>query len=207
MEDVPPYSSQRFLSLTVINTPCDQVIAAIEKILLRWSSADCFKKSLAPLDLYSLYEVEPPSGGAHFFKVVVFKPGVSSSITVVITNRSDGWNSLSDALSESLKCFQIQAVSSKDGDEYPIHRFQVWRDGISSRIVQALRDSDKWQFYDEGKIENFENPNHYKHRRISDRLSREILIEYFRVLGWDIADGEFWTSGDEAIYFEQFKRQ
>jgi len=202
MSQVTPTSPHRFLSLTTVAAPLEKTASTIDEILGGWS-AHGHDTRRGPLDLSILYDTDPVSGGAHPFKVVAFSPGDAAATTAIVTNLADGWNSLSYALSKRLKVLITQVTSTKNGDKYPKHSFEVWRHGERCRVLQVLRDSDKWKFYQHGRTEHFENPDHYRRRRISDRLHRAILIEYLKAIGWDATSESFWRPTDDAIYFEQ----
>jgi hypothetical protein len=125
------------------------------------------------------------------------------SRTVLVTNLRDGGNSLSSLISEEIRKFQIQIVSSEDDAEYPINRFEVWRDGKSCRSVAVMKDVNKWLFYERGEVESFEQPSFYSRKRKRGRLDRSILIYYMANLGWDIGRIEFWQSrGTSNLYSE-----
>jgi hypothetical protein len=203
MENFFYLSPARFVSLTLVDARREIVVEAIQNILDVWIVKTGYRTNESSLDLSLIYELEPPAGGAHPFKLVAFSPANRPTSTAIVTNFADGWNSLSYALAKKSTSLVVQIISTQDGVEYPKHSFQVWRDGVRNRVVHVLRDSDKWTFFQEGPIDSFETPAHYDRRRIRDRLNREIIVEYVRALGWDIADGDFWRSKECVTYFEK----
>ena len=159
-------------------------------------------KSEEPLDLGRLYDVRSPAGGAHPHSVALYAPKLDADSTVVITNLSDGWSSLSHALAGRLRAKQAQITASPAEDESPAVFFRAWMDGVE-RVVMCMRDSHAWVFHASGPALPFEDLAAYSARRISKRLTREMALGYVEALGWTSTDTEFWQAQGNAVYFEQ----
>jgi hypothetical protein len=204
--DTPPIDPRRFLSATIIGSPLSDVDEVLRRIFDE-TIRDGMMRSQAALDIDLIYGLAPPPGGAHLYKTVVYVPRLVPNVSILIANLRDGWSSLSYLVSKKLGKFQLQIISTEDGVEYPQNKFEVWRAGTSARSVMAMRDSDKWVFYQRGETECFEEPQLYSKRRISERLTREILIRYLQSLDWDIESREFWESAQDAIYYSQLRKR
>jgi hypothetical protein len=191
----------RFLSLTAVMADVAAVDAAIQRLIARWGMI--FSRSSGALDLASIYEIAPPAGGAHMFKLVLYAPAASPTVCIIVTNLQDGWSSLSHNVAKELGAPQIQVTSTERGAYWSGHHFRTWRDGAERRVVMVIRDSDKWVFSEEGEPESFETPSFYKRRLKRDRLTREVLVGYLRQLGCDPTDRGFWETDRDAIYFRQ----
>jgi hypothetical protein len=83
---------------------------------------------------------------------------------------------------------------------------QLWKQGNSLRLVQVLRDTDKWEFIERGPVQPFENPVNYKKRRRRDRLTRDDLLKYMRSFGWEFNRSDFWRSESPAVYYIEERR-
>ena len=117
----------------------------------------------------------------------------------MIANLADGWATMCNVLAGQLPGMSI-LVRSATAQEYPLTDLQVWDKGESVRYVRAMREEPSWEFFSKGDPMEFENLDHYKRRRIADRLNRDILVEYLARLGWDLASPTFWQSKLLAFY-------
>ena len=58
----------------------------------------------------------------------------------------------------------------------------VYYRGKAKRVIQAYKE-DRWTFYTEGELMEYEHPEYYLRKRIKDRFNVQILDEYFDHLG------------------------
>lgn len=195
-------SCRRFLSATIFDQPRAVVETAVGRCLEHIAPGR-FSSRTAPINLKYIYEVEPEAGGAHLKHLLLFSPESNPDNTVLVCDLADGWASLSFLLARELKGFQIRVLSTQDGVKYPQNLFEVWRLGESIRFVMAMRDSDKWQFFERGAVQPFEDVALYKESLKKNRLSRSILKRYLERIGWDIAQKIFWQSKELAVYFTE----
>ena len=190
-----------FLSFTVLAEPIDVTSAVVASIFEQFQLSQPMLKSEEPLSLDRIYIGSPPPGGAHPHRVVLYAPKSSIGSTVVITNRRDGWSSLSRVLAKRLGAKQAQ-LTATNKIEYPAVLFCAWLHG-TERAVVCMRDGHAWVFHTQGQELPFEETSAYSARRISKRLTREMALRYVKALGWDAAESEFWQAQGDAIYFEQ----
>ena len=178
---VLPIITGRFLSFTLAECSPERVNADLPNVFPGefWEK---FKVSQGTYYASSLYDEVPPAGGAHLFKILVNAVGLSRKRTLITTNVSDGWTSLSSALAKFHMGFQIQILSSQESSEFPIHKMRTWKNGASKRTVMALRDGERWVFDQEGEPEIFEKLDTYKKRIIKARFNREVIVRYMREL-------------------------
>ena len=195
----------RFLSLSIARAQLSLVDRAVQHVLSRIAPGR-FRRRIGQLHLSDLYEIEPPAGAAHLFKVAMYSPRQSSSDCVMITNVADGWNSLCHLIAREHLEFQIQVISTRPGVEYPQNFLEVWRAGESVRKIMAMRDSDKWLFFQEGTPEGFEETERYNLKTKRDRLNRDSVIRSLRKIGWNIEQSSFWTATGDAIYFDETRK-
>lgn len=60
------------------------------------------------------------------------------------------------------------------------------------RVVGAINNGNRWEFFQEGPEEPFEKPEYYTARRVRDRFTDEMLEEYCLALGIRLFDPEFY---------------
>ena len=73
---------------------------------------------------------------------------------------------------------------SDNAREYPCNYLKVYEhEGVLSRMVRSMKDSGGWEFFEKGEVLSFEK-DYSKTRRIKDKLSKEIVIEYLKELGF-----------------------
>lgn len=197
--------SGRFLSVAIADTSRDGLDQAAERVFDR-IAAGHIRKSVRKLCLADIYEIDPPPGAAHLSTVAVFSPPTLTGISALVTNLADGWNSLCHLVATEHRRFQIQVISTRDNVKYPQHRIEVWHNGMSTRVVMAMRDSDEWVFVDKGEPEGFEETALYQKRLIKDRLNRAIIVRCLQRIGWDVTQSSFWEAED-AVYFEELRKR
>jgi hypothetical protein len=192
----------KLLSLTIARVLLSEMDRAVQAALSRIAEGR-FQRSIGHLDLARIYEIEPPAGGAHLFKVLLYSSESSPGDSVLITNVADGWNSLCHLIEKEHRAYQIQIISTGADIEFPQNRLETWMDGESKRVVMVMRDSDNWIFFQKGRQEPFEDTELYKARTKRKRLDREIIIEYMKLAGYDLTNDSFWRTSGEAIYYEE----
>lgn len=156
------------------------------------------------LDLRWLFDGSRPSE-APPTRVIVFEPSSAPGTSVMLTNQSDGWMTLCNVLSMQLPGEHVQFRSAVN-TEFPVNDFELFSDAETLRYVRAFRDDPKWEFYAMGERQWFEDETHYRKPRIADRLTRSILVEYLRKLGWDVETSTFWSTQRSALYIQESER-
>jgi hypothetical protein len=51
------------------------------------------------------------------------------------------------------------------------------------RTISAHAEDGRWSWDESGAVQSFERPDAYRARRIRDRFSRSLLVEYLTALG------------------------
>lgn len=126
-------------------------------------------------------------------KIYLFSPLTNENQVVMVTNAQDGLNALTHHISSKLGIFSYNFSMSSKEDEEPKNELLLIENGKIKRVIQAMKD-EKWVFYQEGTMLDFENPDHYKKRMVKDRLNKEILIQYAQKIGFDVLNNDFWRS-------------
>ena len=146
-------------------------------------------------------DIIPRRGGAHFPKAVFFKPQFTDCV-IQYTNYWDGWVTLSNYISRNLNIPFYQFSFSNQDTLYKKFSFQKYESGKISRLVYAMQDP-KWIYHEQGTALDFENLDNYKRRRIKDKLTKSIIIEYCKALNLNIVDDCFWETQESALFYEK----
>jgi hypothetical protein len=83
--------------------------------------------------------------------------------------------------------------------EWPVNEFICYEGGTRRRVVRAMRDSPRWDFYSDGEVLPCEALESYGRRRVRDRLTREDLLSYLEAWGAPVRSDEFWRSSEPAF--------
>jgi hypothetical protein len=156
------------------------------------------------LNLKNIYYPAPPKGGAHLPKFAVWQPSNMLFGSVLIPNYNDELIQLMRHLNRKYQIRYFSAHLSRDYKKEGICRFEHADETGTQRIVHVIHDRG-WEFYDQGRILPFENPLCYQNRKIADRLTPAIIIDYLKSLGWDLEADGFWDSKFDAWVAQQTK--
>ncbi len=134
-------------------------------------------------------------------KCLIWQPeSINFNLVVFLSSVNDGWPTL---LNKYYSIYQRETICVGLCDKetsFPFYNFE-YKIGIQNRVIQAMKDTNKWEFFESGELLPFENELHYKKRKISDRLNNEIIHEYLKINDIDITIDEFWKSKEMAIEF------
>jgi len=84
--------------------------------------------------------------------------------------------------------------------EYPGNFITVVENGKALRVVYAMRDSDRWVFFEKGDPLPIEDVNLYQARWKKDRLTPEIISAYLRRIGYGSLQKGFWIDRSAAAW-------
>lgn len=151
---------------------------------------------------FQLIDLGSPKYNPPISKAIIYSPIATPGRTVLLTNLRDGWASLAIRLGNVVGCDCIRINTTRADVEYPLNRFAVMRDGVDIRYVHSMLDSDKWVFFEEGEVQPFEDAKQYKKRKIRDRLTRDLVFEYFSRMGFDIENEDLWRTREMVLCLE-----
>ncbi len=152
------------------------------------------------LDFQAVRLGAPCSGGGEKMTALVFSPQAAPNHCVFVSNSADGWYTLINRMASQLQATCIRVATSLDAVDRPANSFRVYVAGRDIRYVRAMLDSDRWDFFEKGVVQPFEEISSYKKRRIKDRLTRQIVVDYLLKLDIDIRSDAFWGSDQPAVY-------
>lgn len=196
------YDKYEFFPLSILNAPIEEAHQEIKSITENWWGD--MKVYTDPVDLG---KVNPPPeinpGSAHFIKILIWEPRHNPSQTALFVNLRDAYSSLISVWNDRFGKRSITLRLSNDTIcSHPHHEITVRTPNREERVVYTHFDS-KWEFFETGPIQEFENAEYYKARRIKNRLDNNIINEYLEKLGLEIWSSEFYTSDKTGVYFEQ----
>ncbi len=173
----------------------DSLMEFIRVMKLESGSEWSFEKK--PLDLNSIYISAPPKGGAHLPRFAVWQPSCMSFGSVLIANHEDGLIQTMRHLNKRHAIPYFSAFLSRNHRKQGFCYFEYRGESRSDRVVYVIRDP-RWKFFEKGGRLPFENPERYGAKRIADRLTPSILVEYLKSLHWNLESEDFWKSKKDA---------
>jgi hypothetical protein len=178
----------------------------IEDFLFTKMSVEKYKIIKQQSFEFDLYKVKPQKGGSHLNKAYFFVPNLNDTIVVMVSNYSDGWQTLTNFISSELKLNAYSFRITNNENDESFNSFSYLKKGNKIRTVYTMKDP-KWVFYSEGDNQWFELEEFYKRRLIKNRLNKEILYQYCSKLNFEITNDFFWKSKQciliEKIDFKQ----
>jgi hypothetical protein len=178
-------------------------LSDIHSVLLEFGKDNKHKIEIKDFK-FDLFTNRPLWGGAHFPKAIFYKPKCCEDKTIMISNYSDGWETLNNYISNELNSsYYGFKISINENINEVLNSFSFWKEGSYQRHVSVIKDS-KWIFYEYGDPLWFENTLYYE-QKIKKRLTKDILIFYSNKLGIDILSSQFLCSNKDSLYIETIK--
>lgn len=196
------YDQYEFFPLTILDSPIEETQVEIKSIVEDWwGSTKVYTNHV------DLSKVNPPPeitpGSAHFTKILLWEPKQNPDQTALFVNLQDAYSSLIHVWNHRYGKRSITLRLSNDAIyTYPHHEITVRTANGQERVVYTHLDS-KWEFFETGPVQDFENVEYYKAKRVKDRLDNDIIDEYLKKLDFEIWSAEFYTSHKPGVYFEQ----
>lgn len=155
------------------------------------------------LDFQMVRLGNPNSGVGEGMVALVYAPKNSPNHCVFISNSGDGWYTLINRMCNELQIKCISIASTQDSVRYPLNSFRVYENGRDIRYVRAMLDGGQWDFFEKGAIQYFESSANYREKRIKNRLSRAVVVDYLGKVGIDIQVDGFWETDEPAFYIHE----
>ena len=185
-------TTRDFLNLAVIATPLPQFIAECHT-----GPPDRF----APQETNFCLPSQPYSESPEVPPMLLWAPKSNPDLTAFMPHVQSGGYFVVNAayLNHGHRVVQVRITSASE--EYPINEFISFSSGKMQRIVRAMRDSPRWQFYAEGEVQPYENVSAYTARKIKDRLVRETVLQYLSAWGAPVEEAAFWLPAGKCFTF------
>jgi len=117
-------------------------------------------------------------------------------------------------LAEDLRCRGIRAVATPDGprDKGGAVILELYGPTGEAtlhtiRAVGVAKEGGRWDFWESGDRQPFEQPHRYEATRVRDRFTPEMLKEYLAKLDIELFDERFYAPQGEAILVERSGRR
>lgn len=157
--------------------------------------------SVRPEKTQLAFPKQPYSAGPNDLPMVLWSPACTPKLTAFMPQVSAGDYFV---LQYACKRFGYSAASvrsTSQRDEWPINEFIAYEGFDKERIVRAMKDAPRWEFYASGEPLPFEVQSSYSARLVRDRFQRGALIDYLEKWGAPVRQEEFWQSHQDAISF------
>jgi len=181
-----------FFSLAVIRAALPDLLAAF---------AEVPSLSVVARDTELAFPEQPYRAEPHHRPMILWTPECSPELTAFMPQIGSGDYFV---LSHAATKFGFSAASARStlqADEWPINEFITYSGGKRQRIVRAMRDSPRWDFYADGDPLAFEDMDQYMSRKVRDRFQRESLVTYMERWGAPVGQPGFWKSQQPASTF------
>ena len=188
------------LCISFIKSNFFQVRNEFGDIIFRTLSSDWVEREFV---LNSNFDYLKFTNESHLEKVncLIWQPkSIKSDIVVFLSNMPDGWPTLLNVYFSKYNHDIISIVLSADTQKFPLYRFE-FKNGAKQRIIQSIKDSDKWEFFQSGLVLPFEKTENYKSRKVSDRLNNDIIKGYLLENGISLEVSDFWLSNGNAVEY------
>lgn len=147
--------------------------------------------------------LEPLTGGVMPRELVVSTANPEWTATFDCSVQGGDPSTTVGYLARTLKTQGVVVVSIPDAPEGPgrprrfgARQFEMFAP-ISTdflnyvRTVSVVRDGERWRFDANGTVQDFEDVETYKRRRVAERFTSEMLVNYTAALGLRPFDGDF----------------
>ena len=181
-------------AFTCFAHPLGEVAACVTATLEAAHTGRAVVSSTASPDCFQLPE---QAHNRAEMAAVVWEPRATLGSTIFASNLEDGWTSLVHSMTSRflLTCAEVR-VSALES-EWPIVELHCFENGSETRLLRAMKDDPKWEFFERGDPLPFEDPSFYANRLVRDRFPRQLLYQYLQALGWDPTDAGLWEpNGD-----------
>ena len=174
---------REFIAVTCINSNVDNVQVDIGCVL---------GKSKVHEFLQHNFKLPEQPYNSPIMAVTIWEPSNKPNSTMLMANFEDGWLTLVHNLGIKYRHELYRLRISDPESEWPVWSMTYYNNGEELRIIQALKDDPRWDFFEKGELLYFENPEHYRKRRIKDRFNKTILLEYLNKSGWNLQSEKMW---------------
>jgi hypothetical protein len=186
-----PVLSRPFFNLAVIKAPLHSLIAAFAGLPPLVRSSAMATPLTFPAQPYNAGPQDPP--------LLLWSPACAPEITAFMPRVSSGDYFVTEYACRRFGFAGAAVRSSTQKDESPVNEFITYEANQQRRVVRAMKDSPRWDFYTEGEPLDFEDTSAYTARYVRDRFQREALLDYLALWGAPVSDAGFWTSKQQAM--------
>jgi len=184
---------RKFIAVTCINSKIDIIRDDISRVL---GKCQVLEQS------HNNFKLPDQPYTSTTMAVTIWEPSIKQDSTMLMANFSDGWLTLVHNLGIKYghELYRLR-ISSADSEWY-VCSLTYYKNGKERRIIQALKDDPRWEFFQKGEPLEFEKLEYYKKRRIKDRFNSSILFEYLNASGWNLESDKMWEPNILGFFIE-----
>ena len=183
--------TRSFFNLAVIKAPLDSLVAGFAGLPPQVSASAAATPLVFPTQPYHAGPQDPP--------LLLWSPACAPELTAFMPRVSSGDHFVVEYACRRFGFAGVAVRSSAREDESPVNEFIAYESNQRRRVVRAMKDSPRWNFYTEGEALPFEDASAYTARRVRDRLPRESLLGYLAQWGAPVCDPRVWSSHGQAM--------
>jgi hypothetical protein len=190
-------------SCSVLLAPFTAVRAAVQRVFSPERGTKGVTERVGPADLAAVYVGSPQRGGRFPPRALLYAPAVAPDRTVVFTDKADGWQTLTLALSREVPCTAWVFKVSRPSIDLPHYKYELIVNGETLRLVQLLKEGeDEWVFYQRGEPLDGEDLSRFNLKPRSRRLGYDDVLAMADRMGFPLREPGFWTSQEPGLYIE-----
>ena len=144
--------------------------------------------------------------GKSIDKGLIFKPDITKDFVIILGSGRDFLESLSKRLSYHIGINFILMELNTEKSDNKKNGFTIY-DGITSKKVREVASFEnsfgKMKFTEAGEPMYFENPEYYKREKATDKINKEIILEYVNKIGVDIGNDKIFETSKKCIFIDQ----
>lgn len=179
----------KFIPINFIWSEPEHLLQCIKELYANAQSRNWIyeKKLFYPKEIF--YPA-PPSGGRHLPRFGIWQPSNMTFGSVMLSNYEDAMIQLMRHLNKHYYVRYFSSQLIQDYKNFGFCGFEHTNELRQSRVVHIIKNPD-WEFFEQGVFLPFEKSEYYRRKKIAERLSPDIIIEYLKRLGWDLNDEAF----------------
>lgn len=180
-----------FFNLSVVRAPLAELIDQFAHLPPLVAARAQATPGVFPEQPYRATDGGPP--------LLLWSPACSPELTAAMPSVSSGDYFVMEYACKRFGHDGVAVRSTTQTEESPINEFAVYAGNRMQRFVRAMKDSPRWNFYQEGEPLPYEAADAYTARRVRDRLPRETVLRYLEAWGAPVREAAFWQCAGEAV--------
>lgn len=187
-----PVFQRPFFNLAVIRVALPDLLENFSKIQTLPVQAE--KVRLA-------FPVQPYHVGSDDLPMILWSPACDAGLTAFMPATNAGSYFILQYATKQFHWPAVSARSTAHNVDWPINEFVAYEAPDARRIVRAMKDSPRWDFFVDGEPLPFEEHDQYTARFIRDRFQRDGVLRYLERWGAPVRQPDFWKSHLDAFSF------
>ncbi len=133
--------------------------------------------------------------------------GPNGKKTLFVSSVADGYSSMVYMVSSKVPGIHVSIQISRSSIQYPRNALTALQAEECVRVVYAMRDTNRWEFFQNGTPMPFEDVSLYSARLKRNRVTPEIISRYLLKIGYGSIDRSYWICDETAtiLYERDFR--